>query len=110
MIAASAHMTTKAAEPPLRDMAERYAIYWQSSNTKHVLGGPGYNYPMTDPASMLRARLALADPVHVEFQRRDLKDATGFRRERIEYLGLEGDVIPAFLFTPTNRETLGGVV
>ena len=34
----------------------------------------------------------------------------GFDRERIEYRGLEGDRIPAFLFTPNGRETLGGVV
>ena len=65
---------------------------------------------MTDLASTLRARLALADPVPVEFRRGDLKPASGFRRERIEYRGLEGDVIPAFLFTPTDRQTLGGVV
>ena len=52
---------------------------------------------MTDPASTLRARLSLADPVPVAFQRSDLKEDSGFRRERIEYRGLEGDVIPAFL-------------
>ena len=65
---------------------------------------------MTDLASTLRARLALADPVPVQFRRVDVKEASGFRRERIEYPGLEGDVIPAFLFTPTDRPTLGGVV
>ena len=65
---------------------------------------------MTDLASTLRARLALADPVPVEFRRGDPKEANGFRRERIEYRGLEGDVIPAFLFLPKNRQTLGGVV
>lgn len=65
---------------------------------------------MTDLGSTLRARLALADPVPVEFRRGDLREANGFRRERIEYLGLEGDVIPTFLFTPTGRPTLGGVV
>lgn len=65
---------------------------------------------LTDLASTLRARLRLADPVPVEFRRVDLQETEEFRRERIEYHGLEGDVIPAFLFTPTNRPTLGGVV
>lgn len=64
----------------------------------------------TDLASTLRARLALADPVRVEFRRGDLREASGFRRERIEYRGLEGDLVPAFLFTPLNRQPLGGVV
>lgn len=61
-------------------------------------------------ASTLRARLALAEPVSVQFERVDLKETGEFRRERIEYRGLENDVIPAFLFTPMNRPTLGGVV
>lgn len=65
---------------------------------------------ITDFASTLRARLSLADPVRPPFQRSDAKDANGFRRERVEYLGLEGDVVPAFLFTPTDRHTVGGVV
>lgn len=34
----------------------------------------------------------------------------GFTRERMEYRGLEGDVIPAFLFIPTGRRPDGGVV
>lgn len=34
----------------------------------------------------------------------------GFDRTRIEYQGLEGDPIPAFLFTPRDRKLLGGVV
>jgi dienelactone hydrolase len=65
---------------------------------------------MTDISTMLRARLGLADPVPMEFQRGDLKEADGFDRERVEYHGLEGDLIPAFLFTPKNRSPLGGVV
>jgi dienelactone hydrolase len=65
---------------------------------------------MTDISTMLRARLGLADPVPMEFQRGDLKEADGFDRERVEYHGLEGDLIPAFLFTPKNRRPLGGVV
>lgn len=64
----------------------------------------------THLASTLRARLALADPAPVEFRRGDPKEADGIRRERIEYAGLEGDVIPALLFTPTDRKPLGGVV
>ncbi|WP_041265665.1 alpha/beta hydrolase family protein [Gemmatimonas aurantiaca] len=64
----------------------------------------------TNPASTLRERLALAAPGPVEFQRSDLRETSGFRRERIEYPGLEGDIIPAFLFTPTHRPPLGGVV
>lgn len=43
-------------------------------------------------------------------QRGDVERADGFDRERIEYRGLEGDLIPAFLFTPTGRDALGGVV
>lgn len=66
---------------------------------------------MTDDlTTMLRQRLGLADPVAVNFQRGDATEADGFTRERIEYRGLEGDPIPAFLFTPRGRETLGGVV
>lgn len=59
---------------------------------------------------MLRARLGLADPVPVSVQRGVVEACEGFDRERIEYLGLEEDVIPAFLFTPQAREPLGGVV
>jgi dienelactone hydrolase len=65
---------------------------------------------MTDLTTMLRQRLGLADPVPVGFQRGDVKPFAGFDRERIEYRGLEGDLIPAFLFTPRGRKTLGGVV
>lgn len=61
-------------------------------------------------ASSLRARLALADPLPVAFRRIDHTAADGVRRERIEYQGLEGDVIPAFLFTPTDHPPRGGVV
>lgn len=64
----------------------------------------------TDLASTLRARLALAAPVPVPFQRSTLQEMDGYRRELIEYEGLEGDVIPAFLFTPRDRTPLGGVV
>lgn len=65
---------------------------------------------MTTFATMLRERLQLADPAPVEFQRGRIEAFDGFDRERIEYRGLEGDVIPALLFTPRGRETLGGVV
>jgi len=65
---------------------------------------------MTHLATTLRARLGLADPVSVAFQRGEVVAADGFDRVRIEYQGLEGDLIPAFLFTPTGRDTLGGVV
>jgi dienelactone hydrolase len=65
---------------------------------------------MTDLCTTLRARLKLADPVAVHFERSDAKEFIGFDRERIEYRGLEDDVIPAFLFTPKGRDTLGGVV
>ncbi|HEY0929845.1 MAG TPA: prolyl oligopeptidase family serine peptidase [Gemmatimonas sp.] len=61
-------------------------------------------------ASTFRSRLALADPAPVAFHRSDLGETNGVRRERIEYHGLEGDVIPAFLFTPTDRPVLGAVV
>ena len=64
---------------------------------------------MTDITTTLRKRLGLADPVPLGFQRGDVEEADGFDRERIEYRGLEGDLIPAFLFTPKGRDTLGGV-
>lgn len=65
---------------------------------------------MDDLATMLRARLRLAAPVAVEVERGDVEACDGFDRERIEYRGLEGDRIPAFLFTPRGRAPLGGVV
>jgi dienelactone hydrolase len=65
---------------------------------------------MTDLTTTLRARLGLGNPVSVGFQRGDFVQFDGFDRERIEYRGLEGDLIPAFLFTPRDRKTLGGVV
>ncbi len=65
---------------------------------------------MTDLTTMLRERLGLANPVSVTFERSDTLQFNGFDRARIEYRGLEGDLIPAFLFTPRDRHTLGGVV
>jgi dienelactone hydrolase len=65
---------------------------------------------MTDPAKTLRHFLGLAEPVPVAFQRGEVMACDGFDRERIEYPGLEGDPIPAFLFTPKGRDPLGGVV
>ena len=65
---------------------------------------------MTDLATMLRDRLGLAEPAPVEIRRGDVQEFDGFFRERIEYRGLEGDLIPAFLFRPKGRDTLGGVV
>ena len=58
----------------------------------------------------LRKRLGLADHVPVGFQGDDVEEADGFDRERIEYRGLEGDLIPPFLFTPKGRDTLVGAV
>ena len=66
--------------------------------------------PMDDIATTLRARLGLADPVPVDFQRGEVEACDGFDRQRIEYRGLEGDRIPAFLFTPQGRAASGGVV
>lgn len=68
---------------------------------------------MSDPIATLRQRLGLADPVSigpVEFERQETLEFDGFFRDRIEYPGLEGDRIPAFLFSPKDREALGGVV
>lgn len=65
---------------------------------------------MTDLAKTLRARLGLAEPVPVPFERGEVVTADGYTRERIEYRGLEGDPIPAFLFMPTGRAPKGGVV
>jgi len=63
-----------------------------------------------DIGSMLRERLRLAAPAPVTFERGDVEAFEGFTRQRIEYRGLEGDAIPAFLFTPTARRAQGGVV
>lgn len=65
---------------------------------------------MTELSSTLRERLGLADPVPMAFQRGEVEQADGFERQRIEYRGLEDDLIPAFLFTPTGRPALGGVL
>lgn len=66
---------------------------------------------MTDAiSSVLRARLGLAAPAPVVFERGDADTFDGYTRERIEYRGLEGDIIPAFLFTPTAQRVRGGVV
>lgn len=64
----------------------------------------------TDFATSLRTRLGLANPVSVPFRRLDRVDAGTYHRERLEYHGLEGDVIPAFLFVPASVPPLGGVV
>ena len=66
--------------------------------------------PMPTAATALRQRLGLAEPVPVAVQRGPVDAFDGFQRERIEYRGLEDDSIPAFLFTPTGRATIGGVV
>lgn len=65
---------------------------------------------MTDLGTKLRQRLGLADPGPVVFQRGEIEEFDGFDRQRIEYRGLEGDLIPAFLFTPQGRDPFGGVV
>ena len=65
---------------------------------------------MDDIATRLRQRLGLAQPVPVDVQRGEVETFDGFDRERIEYPGLEGDRIPAFLFTPNGRDAIGGVV
>lgn len=61
-------------------------------------------------ASMLRQHLSLAPPAPVAFERGDVTAFDGYTRQRIEYRGLEGDTISAFLFTPTAQPTQGGVV
>lgn len=65
---------------------------------------------MTDLATTLRERLGLAAPGPVAFERGEAESFDGFDRARIEYRGLEGDRIPAFLFTPRGRDALGGVL
>jgi dienelactone hydrolase len=65
---------------------------------------------MSDSASRLRARLRLADPVPMQFVRHEVAQLDGLERALIEYPGLEGDSIPAFLFTPSNQAPIGGVV
>ncbi|MCD9124642.1 alpha/beta hydrolase family protein [Luteimonas fraxinea] len=63
-----------------------------------------------DIGAMLRERLRLAAPVPVVFERGDVDMFDGYNRQRIEYRGLEGDTIPAFLFTPTAQPARGGAV
>lgn len=63
-----------------------------------------------DIGARLRERLGLAPPEHVAFERGDVTAFDGYTRQRIEYRGLEGDTIPAFLFTPMARPARGGVV
>jgi dienelactone hydrolase len=46
----------------------------------------------------------------MRFETRELVQLDGCDRALIEYSGLEGDLIPAFLFTPSNLAPLGGVV
>lgn len=65
---------------------------------------------MTDAARWLRERLGLAAPGPVPFDRHGVHSADDYDRTRIGYAGLEGDDIPAFLFTPQGREPSGGVV
>lgn len=63
-----------------------------------------------DTAAMLRERLGLAAPAPVTFARGEAVVFDGYTRERIEYRGLEGDPIPAFLFAPAAQRAHGGVV
>lgn len=65
---------------------------------------------MDELGAKLRERLGLSDPVTVPFELGERVPGDGFDRMRIDYAGLEGDTIPAFLFTPTRRATRGGVV
>ena len=65
---------------------------------------------MDDVATFLSDRLGLAAPVDVAVTRGAVEACDGYDRERIEYPGLEGDPIPAFLFTPHGRAARGGVV
>ncbi|MET0328891.1 MAG: prolyl oligopeptidase family serine peptidase [Luteimonas sp.] len=65
---------------------------------------------MTDTARWLRERLGLAPAGEVAFERYEVESADGYDRTRIGYAGLEGDDIPAFLFTPQGRAPIGGVV
>jgi hypothetical protein len=65
---------------------------------------------MTGPSTRLRQSLGLAQPIAVDVQRAKPLDFDGYTRERIEYRGLEDDVIPAFLFLPKQGKPMGGVV
>ena len=65
---------------------------------------------MDDTATRLRERLRLAAPMRVDVERGAVDAFDGFERERIGYNALEGDRIPAFLFTPQGRAARGGVV
>jgi dienelactone hydrolase len=64
----------------------------------------------SDPVARLRQQLGLASPVPVAFETHEVRRLDGFDRARLVYRGLEGDEIPAFLFTPPGQNPRGGVV
>jgi dienelactone hydrolase len=71
----------------------------------------GLAFRMANPvAAMLRGHLRLADPVEVPFERGDAVSLDDYARAPLIYRGLEGDLIPAFLFTPNDGPPVGGVV
>jgi dienelactone hydrolase len=61
-------------------------------------------------AQRLREALRLAPPSAVSHRRLDRVETGSFARELIEYNGLEGDAIRAFLFLPRTSDAVGGVV
>ncbi|MFY2765060.1 dienelactone hydrolase family protein [Arenimonas sp. MALMAid1274] len=65
---------------------------------------------VSHPASTLRTRLALADPVPMDFEHGEVVEGDGYVRQRIQYRGREDDLIPAYLFKPQARDPVGGVV
>lgn len=66
---------------------------------------------MMDVAQRLRAHLGLALPTPVtEVRRIGAAPGDGFVRHAIEYDGLEGDPIPAFLYLPEREPPVAGVV
>lgn len=77
-----------------------------------MLGGPTPLDPMPrpDPAARLRAHLGLEAPGPVEAHVGAPVCLDGYERRVVRYEGLEGDAIPAYLFTPLDREARGAVV
>ena len=66
---------------------------------------------MTHPARSLRTHLGLAQPTpDLPVRRTGTARGDGFVRHDLEYEGLEGDTIPAFLFVPDAPQGAGVVV
>ncbi|MGI9625931.1 MAG: dienelactone hydrolase family protein [Longimicrobiales bacterium] len=65
---------------------------------------------MDDQGQMLRKLIRLAPPSKVSPRRLELIEEQRYTRTLVEYEGLEGDPIRAYLFQPSTAPPVGGVV